>query len=649
MPCERCKEVDKDSYAVVVDSIRRTDGDLSPHEVRVRAAKRFRPVYRAMREASEIENEGNAEYENGKFLLNRDGEMFFPSINTTADQLHKNQRKISEMSNDPSKYSASDHQRTQLIQLAFANGATIVRTSFIREDETNRDIIEYRLDRATNMGVIRIVNTAVTGTQHSAEKIKEITRKKSEQLHEVSPLEKVFIFTDVKIEQEKIQSVIRVVDSIKSIPGVGVEYNFKSRQSIQNVKQEYADAKSFIKNPSKSRTSDLVYSVGSKVIHDGTKATAAMSDYFIRKYIQKRKEMKAYEYGSKDRGLRAKKNFLGLREYGNKLKKISEYREIFVEIYRKFKEFKMAKKIVQFGQFGVGIGAGVYTLNILARELPRSLKSLEKKRIRFLRRKETVRKKSVLHGMKEIHQSKMSRLKTVHKEPKSRIRMKKDMYVLQAKSVTRHEKKQFRLKENKRIKTRESSHRLRKKERVVLSERTTRSKKEKQLKFVIRLILRRLQKEKRMEIRQLSEKKIKSGKFHKEMKKIKTEERVFRTAESKKKELKIQKKKEKKAVLNFTFAFTLWMLFLYDSKLLHLEKPSDTKKTIENHEENKTDQKSETEEIRPWILFSIIYYLSMIRESGARHSPQQKAVSKKKSKKFHRIMPQSGIIFAFPS
>jgi hypothetical protein len=106
------------------------------------------------------------------------------------------------------------------------------------------------------------------------------------------------------------------------------------------------------------------------------------------------------------------------------------------------------------------------------------------------------------------------------------------------------------------------------------------------------------------------------------------------------------------------------MLFWVDSQKMRYAKQLEAKKntlsTIDAHNKDRVIpnkqkrekdnvQDAEPEEPRPWILFSIIYYLAMIRESGARHSPQQKATSKKKSKKIQKEIPQKGIIFTYAS
>ena len=46
-------------------------------------------------------------------------------------------------------------------------------------------------------------------------------------------------------------------------------------------------------------------------------------------------------------------------------------------------------KILIFSESGAGIGAGIFALGMLARELPKSLRKIEKKRRKILRRKES--------------------------------------------------------------------------------------------------------------------------------------------------------------------------------------------------------------------------------------------------------------------
>lgn len=196
MPCETCKESYLDSYDVTVDKIRQTQPDLSAHDVRVFAAQKFRPVFHEMKAGEAVEDSGEREYENGEFTLTTDGRIYYPRTDNFAEDFHNNQIRLSEMRRDFNKYSATDHQTTLLVQQAFASGATVVKTSYARDGEDNRDVLTFRYNPVTKKGKIEIIDTATGGKLHSFETIKQIARSQDTNLIETRVSDRVFILTD---------------------------------------------------------------------------------------------------------------------------------------------------------------------------------------------------------------------------------------------------------------------------------------------------------------------------------------------------------------------------------------------------------------------------------------------------------------------
>src|SRR3989344_2438726 len=266
MPCTQCKESFQDSYNVTVDTLKCESPTLSAHDMRIQAAQRFRPVYHAMKEASRIENEGNEKYENGEFELTQGGEMYFLNTGVTAEQLHKNQRRSSELKNNPDEYSVNDHQISTLVQHALANGATVVRTSFSRDGRDNRDIVEYVYDRATNRGIIRVINTAQNGLYHNFDTIREIARRQSPHLTEVSPSEEIFVLTDAKVLPDKAQSVIQ---SIRHPDQYASDSQISSitDQTVTKSPDNHSDRRVSIEEPLRLKRSGSIQQIAETMTH----------------------------------------------------------------------------------------------------------------------------------------------------------------------------------------------------------------------------------------------------------------------------------------------------------------------------------------------------------------------------------------------
>ena len=95
-----------------------------------------------------------------------------------------------------------------------------------------------------------------------------------------------------------------------------------------------------------------------------------------------------------------------------------------------------------------------------------------------------------------------------------------------------------------------------------------------------------------------------------------------------KKDSSIQRK-EREAVAGMVFGWMVWVIL--EKKNILSEKIVSKKRVYK--ERNK-------QEPTPWVLLSIIWYLTAIREQGMRNNPM---------KKKRRKLPKKGIIFAFRS
>jgi hypothetical protein len=260
MPHEATKQSLHDSYDVDMHIVRSASPDMSDHDVRVFVADNFRPKFQYLKTADKIENNGDLTYDNGDFIM-VNGKMFYPHYGehgTFADDLHEREKILAEIRNDPSLYHEDAYKTTVAIEDAFAHGATVVNTAFIHDAVSNRDLMEYRIDKETGMGKIQVLNTAPDGHFHSFEHIKEIAKRKEPRLHEINISDTAFILTDATTDQDKagkVRSSIRpelVQPEIKNIRDDS--RNFRSGETQPDEKRipEKIDAQ-----PGRSIPADL--------------------------------------------------------------------------------------------------------------------------------------------------------------------------------------------------------------------------------------------------------------------------------------------------------------------------------------------------------------------------------------------------------
>lgn len=236
MPCTCEKKSYLDSYEVEKDKIKKSDPTLSEHDVRLQLANLFRPKFRVWKEADKIEKKGEKVYENGEFAFNENGEMYYPKTGETADGLHTNQKRLSELpGHSADEYSLEDHRITRLAEETIKAGASVFVTSYNRSDGTNRDIIEFRYNTKENKGVIRVVTTESDGEQHSYNRIKEIAQYTYPDLQKTEPTKEIFALSDKPLAATVAQ---RTVDTIQ----------YAGKQTVQEIVHTARSVRHYIEN-----------------------------------------------------------------------------------------------------------------------------------------------------------------------------------------------------------------------------------------------------------------------------------------------------------------------------------------------------------------------------------------------------------------
>ena len=194
-----------ESYKSETAAVKQSFSYRSPHDVRVEVARRFRIRY-AMDHSSEAKdiNPTDEVKESAPFTL-KDGHIFYPTYGehgTYLETLHQNQKNYAD------SYSLSDHQTSRLAEEAFQNGATIAVLSYAREGENNRDLLMMTYDHETKEGKTFVVNTAMDGKQHSYNEIITIGQKRFNKLSLIQPTDTSAILTNVSLSSNQAREAV---------------------------------------------------------------------------------------------------------------------------------------------------------------------------------------------------------------------------------------------------------------------------------------------------------------------------------------------------------------------------------------------------------------------------------------------------------
>ncbi|MBI2405045.1 hypothetical protein HYV22_02595 [Candidatus Gottesmanbacteria bacterium] len=209
--CEQSKGMYLSSYDDVVEQLKVSTPTLSEHEVRVQAAQTFRPRYHQDKISEKREAANLPEYEIGHFTLTDSGDVRYIEYGKTLEEMQQSQ-----IRQRPDEYSPEEHQTSRMIQEAFRNGATVVSTVYARNDGEHRDILVMKYDPVTRIGTASIINTAIEGTYHSFTSVHMLSRQQFTSLAESKPAERVFILSDVKVEEQRGNEIVQEVQQIAS-------------------------------------------------------------------------------------------------------------------------------------------------------------------------------------------------------------------------------------------------------------------------------------------------------------------------------------------------------------------------------------------------------------------------------------------------
>ena len=593
--CGGSKEVWKISYEKKVEEIKKNNPELSPSEVRHEAVLDLRLRHRADR-ASMINERSNLEkYEATKFMWDEKKGVRYKGngYDTGIEDFHTRQQDFM-----PEKYSLDDHLTSKAINEAFRNGATTVVTSYHREGKDHRDILIMNLDPITKEGTTTVINTAVDGNFHTFDGIIAIAKEQFSTLKEMHLSEKTFLLVDKEIPLERIQH-----------PLEHIKEQFQVWNETRNVKAHKDTSKYIETQKNNFSTKDgLLAPFGTDRIIRDISLTKKRFDQFRKESSSRENIIPKYPYQLKEKqGEYIHKGDKKIKSKDHSAPEVMIQKVKHIETQHK----KMLEKKVMLGvikETNVGIAASVVFLREIAKQPIIRLTKKEKKMFRKMERKnrQYITKE---HRTKSL----VEKNRVVPILSEKQIKQKKEKRIFWKKHIQR--------------------------EMMVFSQEIKlKLKKEKKLRKKERREKKELRRKKHKEIIMIKTEKKYIFLFE-QWKKIarrieKLEKRAHGNTKGKEKSRKKEKQlKKKEHIFRFVETFLLFAL-LKKGKQFH----SGEKEISQGMKEKKNYIPEEQE--TPWVLLSIIWYMTMIREQG-----MVQYHTKKKKKKPEKKKRVEGVIF----
>ncbi|MEK9143962.1 MAG: hypothetical protein AAB481_05055 [Patescibacteria group bacterium] len=299
-------------------------------------------------------------------------------------------------------------------------------------------------------------------------------------------------------------------------------------------------------------------------------------------------------------------------------------------IYKRHTEMRGVKNaLVIIRKTDVGVGAIPYLISVLVKELPAPIKAVEK---------------SVRRYEKNVRRKKDKEVRKAKREPEYRRALARSSGETKKDSVKVQPLRSERIEPLRAVKERKVRIKRGREKGIPPGRAAV------ELLTPIVTEKRRLRKAVEKSMRRHEKRKLRNAKRETKKDSVKVQPlRSDRVEPLKERKRSIQRK-ERAAVAGLNFAWMVWMLLSTKNESKQTLDPrfrGDDKKRIGNEKEEST----------PWVLLSIIWYLTAMRESrgaGSRFARQgvQKVYRKKGKKKQHvytNIIPNQAIIFAYAS
>ncbi len=169
------------------------------HVVRLRVAEVVRPRFKADMDAGKAEASDEEERDvKDEFTVTPDGRAKWIGYGRYMDELDERTSSLT-----PKQYDASDRGTTTAIELALHAGARRIVTSYARPGHDNRDLLVITYDPETNRGTMKIIKTATNGNLHDFESMQNAARERFANLELNRTSQTTFLLTDIKLPQDQ--------------------------------------------------------------------------------------------------------------------------------------------------------------------------------------------------------------------------------------------------------------------------------------------------------------------------------------------------------------------------------------------------------------------------------------------------------------
>ncbi len=335
---------------------------------------------------------------------------------------------------------------------------------------------------------------------------------------------------------------------------------------------------------------------------------------------------------------------------------LSKYKEEFLSlqehIQQKHAEMQQTVKKLKFiAETKVAIGATPILLASLSKELPKPIRAVEKS---IARHKRKERRRFVVAERKKA--KKLRAIKRGGAENRTLyVKRRKEAIVVHFSLKQEIKKAGFSLKKE----SLASPQSEKKWTKEVLLLRRKEKKQKKQRKLLERALVRIVRKINKLEKRpKVIYKPVLVKQAEHRFHLVKPRLTDMAPKEIRRLERKLRREKKKEAILKFSFAWTLWVLMLSFPRtresindIQHSNHGSPIRPASPNRGESGMTNNENifpSQEPAPWILLSIIWYLTMIREGGVSTMPINKYTNTTNNQMKTTIQPQ-GVIFAYAS
>ncbi len=610
------KEVFRISYEVLKKKVVAANPDFSEHDINIETAQRFRPRFFLDMATVRHEDRGTKKYAVGDIELLSTGDIYYRQYGVTLEELNENTRLY-----NPNAYLVTDHQASRLAAQRLHAGASIVAFASARKGSDNRDIQVLTIDPVTKKGISITINAASDGGLHTFSEMQRVIQNLFPELTQVQPQENVSIFTDRPTSVERARQIVSRVNFSQQLRTGKVV-----RENNHDMQKRTNDFRAFRSQDDKKLT---VVKTETKIANDRRRA---IRDIFV--YRQK--------------------GWIELQPNQSINRGYEKIKHIIIDAnQRRYTDMKKTALTLWFaGKTQVAIGAVPLLVASLAKEIPQPLRAVEKsiarhqkkEAKRLYKEKKKIRERQKRHAQESIERGRKMDIedKLRRREPKQKRKKSQKERTVFSKETQRKKKKdkpfQFKeQREKKQTKYVERSKMKKGKERFVKKEKRLTKNTEKMKRGVVKMCT-----EKAL-IRALTlwAKKLKQ-------KREEGESRAIRTVSKKIEELlrspTLSKKagKEQIPTVGFSFAWILWLLF-EPSRRRRLRPKVGRADNL-----GKTEIIPEgiiTQEQRQWLLLCIIWYLTMIQETGLGNKKNYKHAGHHLPKPF----AQTGVIFAYQS